>query len=1448
MNLSLKLILLSLLFLLPFKNGFAETDYIFEHLSTDNGLSHGSVSGMLKDSKGFMWFATWDGINRYDGHSFKVFKPSSHKNFISTSNRVETIKQDSLGNIWIITFDAKAFRLNRFTEEFDCVLESNDDFLVANISDIIPCSNGDVWLLSNNLGLFRVVTNAINNNIKVSHFHEKSEISIPGNTIVSFVIDKNNNTWINTNKGIACLKYNSILNEFSEVKFQQNIERIIGQYQITVIHDADSSLYLGTNKGMLLEYNSTNKSINEINFGNSRPITQMSQNIMGELLIGTSGNGVFNFNTKTYCVTKQYSDPIIKNVLKTFIDSNGRLWVESTEAGISKINSETGDFKHYRQQLAVSPDIRSNAQCGLKEDENKTIWLTLKGGGFGYYKPETDNIEYFYNQPGSVQSKISNFVNCFYKDPSGILWMSTYFKGIEKVTFVQKKFKFIQPATQYNLSIANEIRAIFEDSKGVLWVATKNQELFLLDKDFQLIKKIDELNGQKIGRVYSIQEDSEQNIYLGTKGNGLFKLSYNELLDFDVTHYLHNKNINTTISDNNIYSILIDHENRIWIGTYGGGLNLLIEDTFRHYKNGFSTYPAEKGLKVRHITEDSKGNIWAGTTDGILFFNNQKLKNKAPNFSFYSSENGKVKGLLSNDILWILSDLNENIWLSSLGGGLAKLTTKNDTLEFTSLTKADGLSSDVIFTITSDIAGNLWMSTENGISFYNPFKQIFKNYSRYDGIVNSTFSEAAIAKRLDGSIVFGSNNGLYSFLPLAFNNEKKKIDIEFTTFQLFGKEITPGNASVLKKSIIETNFISLKYNQNIFGISWAGLDFKMQEKFLFDYQLEGFENDWHYSYDHNQVNYTKLPPGNYIFKVRFNDPELQILNKPKEIHIKILPPLWKTKWAYVLYLIFTICIIEISRRIITSMIKLRNKVIIEKELTNIKLNFFTNISHELRTPLTLILGPAKELLNSEKLSDKGKAHISLIEQNAQRLLRQVNHLLDFRKIQSNKMELVLKEIELVPFVHSVCHNFDKLALEKNIRFSIQNPNDQIVILMDEEKMDSILFNLLSNAFKFTPENGKVEVQINVSLNDQKVSIDIIDSGIGIPSNKVDSLFKIFNSNLNKTNENYTGSGIGLALSKELVQLHNGTLSYRPAAGGGATFSIQLNCNIKKAQGPYDTENKLLFIVPENTVVKSKHKELILSGKKPQILVVEDNHELRNFIRLQLEDDYRVLEANNGKNGLTKALEFQPDIILSDIMMPEMDGIEMLDRIKNNFDTSHIPLVLLSAKSSVESKIEGLKYGADAYLTKPFNSKQLKAQLENLLNQRVLLRKSFINKTNEPTNIQDFSITEKDALLLKKVQEIIEDNLANSNFKIQNIYQEVGMGRSKFSDKMKGLTGLSPIEFIKEYRLEKAKNLLQTGNYNVTEVSYMSGFSDAGYFSKCYKERFGVNPSQNVRKQ
>jgi len=630
------------------------------------------------------------------------------------------------------------------------------------------------------------------------------------------------------------------------------------------------------------------------------------------------------------------------------------------------------------------------------------------------------------------------------------------------------------------------------------------------------------------------------------------------------------------------------------------------------------------------------------------------------------------------------------------------------------------------------------------------------------------------------------------------------------------------------------------------------LNSKAPHKIQYAYTLEGFDDQWYQVKNQRIANYIKIPPGKYKFRVKVINEDMMANNGEQQMSIHILPPPWKTSWAYVCYFLIFLSLLEIARRIASSMIQLRNKVVIEHRLSELKMGFFTDVSHELRTPLTLILGPLDEISKHESLSQQGKQYVALIDKNARRILRLINHILDFRKVEEKKMKLQLSQVDMGSFLGDIASHFKALAREKIIIFNFVAENELPDAWIDEEKMDIVIFNLLSNAFKFTPEGKKITVTLSSLSPESSYTITVEDQGIGISPEKLPLLFNRFTTIDQGNNLQQKGTGIGLALSKELVVLHKGNIKVESVLNVGTKFTVTLQSGCTQyLEGEVtfmpcnQSYNPLLPIVHEQYPTQNELKMSEFADENaPLLLLVEDHVELRNFLSIQFRKKFRIIEAVDGVDGLEKAKSELPDLIVSDIMMPNMDGIQLLDQLKNDFQTSHIPIILLSAKSSVENQIEGIRYGADAYLTKPFSPDILGAQVENLIQQRrKLLERYSGEKRVVELNPQEVVITSKDEEFIKQVLKIVEENIPNSDFNIDEIASVVGLGRSTFFKKLKGLTGMAPVELVREIRIKRAVQLLKSGEYSISEIAFLTGFNSAGYFSTCFKEKHHQSPSE-----
>ena len=737
-------------------------------------------------------------------------------------------------------------------------------------------------------------------------------------------------------------------------------------------------------------------------------------------------------------------------------------------------------------------------------------------------------------------------------------------------------------------------------------------------------------------------------------------------------------------------------------------------------------------------------------------------------------------------------------------------------------------------------------------------------------------------------MLFGASGGVFIFNPDSIRKSSYIPPIVFSKLMVTNEDITPGDNSLLKVDIDDTDPLVLSHKENIFSVHFAALDYTNPQNIQYAYILDGFEKQWTFADKQRSVTYTNLPKGEYVLRVRSTNSDGVWVDNERILNIVILPSFWETPVAYVLYVLFILIIILVAVYILFTIYRLKHEVSVEQQISDIKLRFFTNISHELRTPLTLIAGPVEQVLKNDKLPADAREQLVVVERNTNRMLRLVNQILDFRKIQNKKMKMQVQRVDIVPFVRKVMDNFEAVAEEHRIDFLFQTEKEHLYLWVDADKLEKIVFNLLSNAFKYTP-NGKM-ITMFIREDEKTVSIGVQDQGIGIAENKKKSLFVRFENLVDKNLFNQASTGIGLSLVKELVEMHKATISVDSHLGEGSCFKV----DFLKGKEHYDKEAEFILedadaparmgqvvdianssIQSETLVSDDSEKIEDVYGEefakeensKELMLLVEDNQELREFLRSIFSPMYRVVEAADGKEGANKALKYLPDIIISDVMMPEKDGIEMTRELRADMTTSHIPIILLTAKTTIESKLEGLEYGADDYITKPFSATYLQARVENLLMQRKKLQSFYRDSlmhinistgqeevpvaTDMPSAEEDSSETPpatlemspNDRKFMDKLVELMEQNMDNGELVVDDLVRELAVSRSVFFKKLKTLTGLAPIEFIKEMRIKRATQLIETGEFNMTQISYMVGINDPRYFSKCFKAQVGMTPTE-----
>lgn len=1421
-----------------------------EYYSTEQGLSHQAVTCMLKDREGFMWFGTWDGINRFDGNTFVSFKSSPGDNYQLGNDRIDQIVEDQSDHLWIKAYDRQIYRFDKKNEQFHplaAVVNPNGKQKIG-FNKILWAGNDRVWLQSDHEGLYCVPQS----DLQPGRF---INFKIPSNTIHFFHEDAGKNIWVGTPRGLYCLTTSASGYENNKI----TLPDVSAEAECTTFDEDAGCLYFSAGNGNLIIYNKSEKAFSTWKITGNRIQALIRSKKTNAVYAATTKGEIITCNLAT-CTSTTLSSSSGGPFLSLYEDKKGCLWIAPGKQGVVRFDPAIGSFEYFCQDNTDRLNKIYN-RVSVLEDNNDLAWVFMKGGGFGYYDAQNKSFDYFLNTPDAGSNRLPGNIYSVYYDTAGVIWFYNSERQLGKILLQGNVFEQQLLVKQGAAKYDNEVRGILYDNKNRLWLGAKSGKVYVYQNGKRVTHIFDNEPAEGPGLVYTIMQDSRGNIWLGTKSNGLYKAVpvNKEETKYHLIHYLPQKNNignSSSLPCNEIYALLEDRQQRIWIGSFDKGLFSFRIDDGPIKCIQPARYPNETFHKIRHMALDDGGNIWIGTTNGLLLMNTVD-----PNYRYatYRKVPGDKNSLGNNDIQFIYRDSKNRMWLSTSGGGFCHASGNQPfaSLQFRNYTTKDGMPNDYVLSCAEDVSGNLWLATENGLSKFNAENNTFRNYDSYDGLPGAGFSEAAACRRLsNGQLVFGTTKGYLAFDPARINKNRIEANIAFTNLQINNEDVQPETiaAAVLKSDINYTSAITLKYNQNIIGIDYAILDHRTGNRQAFAYRLTGFDSTWHNDRQQRRVTYTNLPPGHYVFEVKSVSSDLYSNAPYRRLAITIQPPPWKTWWAWVLYILFVATLLFFIRRTALAMIRLRHKIAVEQKLAALKLNFFTNVSHELRTPLTLIINPLEQLYRKEKLSAEGASYVDVARKNAHRLVRFINQLLDLRKVESGKATLHISLVEMVSFVKKISDYFTEAAASRRIKLDVVTKQNELNARVDAEKLDVVIYNLLANALKFTPEGKTIRILIDPVAEENSFLIAVHDQGAGVENHKLKDIFELFYEGDQSPVNQLKGSGIGLALSKELVNLHGGTISAANNDDGGLTVSVMLplDADQNNKQKVAHTEPQQTVPLYETTVAQPLLPQQVsvpsLNKKHESlVLLVEDNDELRTFLKRQLSEFYRVEVAVNGEEGWQKAVGCTPDLIVSDIMMPVMDGIQMLDKLKNDVNTSHIPVVLLSARHSVESQIEGLKYGADRYITKPFHNDFLIASIDNLLRQRKKLFESLVEK-KKPVELSPdhVVVTSKDETFLKEMIRIVEQKMEDPDFNIDSVAEAMNMGRTTFYRKFKSLTSLAPVEFVRDMRLQRAKQYLDAGGNNISEVAYLVGFSNPKYFSTCFKEKYHISPSDYLK--
>lgn len=1352
-----------------FAKGSNPLDYAYCFLSIDNGLSNNNVTEIFQDSNGYMWFGTYDGLNRYDGYIFKVFRHQYNDTNSLINNRIVVIREDCHKNIWIgtkaginirnkLSPDMSSVKYTpygssqpqKLTTGVTCMLEDKQDNMIVGTDGL-----GILFSRKGSFHLSQIPY--LKDGKKVSQYPVRGVVMDQKNQVFVFIkaiglckldyktktlliinttirdancieADARGNLWIGSNNGLYC--YNISLGTFTTYKEEDG--QLTSNKVVDLCIDKDHNIWVATDGG---------------------------------------GIDILDATGEMYSVIKKQEGSFLtsRSVYSVFEDKEGRIWIGTLRGGIIMLDPNKQSFITVRQNSGEN-SLVSDYVLSFFEDDNENLWIGTDGGGLSIFNEETKQYTNYSHQLNKPHSLSSNFITSITSDSLNRIWLATWGGGVNRYDAQTDKF------VHYHL-------------RGK-WEEVKN--------------------------IFVLYKDHKNSLWAGSVGGGLFK--YNPTVDQFVA-------FDRTVK--NVISIYEDGGGQLWVGTFNKLIQVNAQD-----QNRDRTY--EIGRPVRAIYQESPGSLWIGTEGG---------------------------GLLHFDIA---------------KGDFVRYTTK------------DGLPSDVVLNILEDDHHNLWMSTYNGLSKFNINTVEFKNFYKEDGLQSNQFNYNAAIELSSGAFLFGGIKGYTKFFPDSIQLHKTSTNVLINRIWVNNTPLYRNDEYVVKRSLNKIQSIEVPYNKAAIRVDFSGINYSLSEDLIYSYQLEGSNNDlWNKIGTNRSVNFTQLEPGSYMLRIKASSNN-SLSTGGTKLKITILPPWYESWWAYLCYAIIVISIIYIYISFNNRQTKLKYEIEIakmnmekEKEINEKKLNYFTNVTHEFRTPLTLILNPLKDMMKDKDV-DSDQSEVRIIYNNARRMLTLVDQLLYFKKLNKNSLALKISHINFYKLCQSIYESFLLMAKSNQIKYEFNCSNRDLWMDCDKEKMETILYNLLNNAFKFS-DNGGV-VSFSIIDAPEEITINISDTGKGISKETSEKIFEKFYQEVQeKHSSDKVGFGIGLYLVKQLVEKHKGTVTYTSQIGKGTSFilkfprephfstdsSVEQYISLDRQGGPAftrDERNETRYGIDQ---IKKVEKAPVLDGAdlgerserqgservtirkvelittKRSMLVIEDDPVMRAYVIKIFKERFLMYEASDGDIGLQLARQHIPDIIISDVMMSEKNGVEICSIIKRNASLNHIPIILITGSPSDELKLKGIEEGADDYITKPFDNDILIARVDSLIKRRNNLQRYFYNQVTFKRD--DLNISEADKSFIDSCIEVVEKFCSEESFNVKKLSKEMGMSHSNLYRKIKDITGQSLSGFVRYIRLRKAAELLITGNGNINQTAFEVGFSDIKYFRKQFKALFGMNPSEYKKK-
>ena len=1332
--------------------------------STDKELSNSLINTIYQDKRSYIWIATEDGLNKYDGVKFTIYKSVKGDPKTIINNYVRSLFEDSSGRFWVGCINGLML-YNRTEDTFkEIKLFKNGVKIEPHVTSIIESNTHQIWITTDQ-GLL-----IINSNKDSYQLDSKFSRLLCSSSLLTVFQDSRKDFWI--------LSDDQGLNRYSpttkKLESYKSPEKIGSNQTSAICEDHLGNIFVGTLTSGLFKFNRSTNRFDQIGYANSQqglPVKCLLIDRQKNLLVGTDGMGMKFYNRKRNLLENiemqsslfDFSKLKIHSVLQ---DRVGNLWTGFFLKGVYFAPHNPNKFSILGYKSFNKNIIGSSCVMSILKGNDNTVWVGTDNDGI--YGVENGGKAKHYSR--TAINSVSNTIMCIFQDSNHDIWLGSYLNGLSK------------------LNKNNGLCTYFNQIPPVLG------------------------NNFLSNKVMCITEDKQKNLWIGTNGAGLYSFDLNTQTYRQ--HYAHDGGHNGKIVSDGINCVLNDRDGFIWIGTFRGVCKINPKTSkIVNYTTKGNILP---GTIVYAMAEDHKGNIWIGTTEGLACYN--KKKNQSQLY-----------------------------------------------------TMADGMPCNVICGILEDAKGNIWLSTHMGISKLIVSENKFINYYAFDGLQGNEFTKSAAFHAGDDEMYFGGISGITHFYPQKINDVRKQLKVYLTELYILDVPVLKSEKSGKKNNQRISRFISdvdtihLTYKDNMFSLEFSTFDFGNSERVSYRYKMEGLNSQWmNTEQGVSRINFTNISYGTYKLKVRACIQEN--MSPEKEILIIITPPWYLSWWANTFYFILFLMLGFGIAKYILNQIKHKQEMMRNEhaeQINEAKLQFFINISHEIRTPMTLIISPLEKLISEN--TEKDKQHVyQMMYRNAQRILRLINQLMDVRKIDKGLMSLKFNETNMVGFIDDLMQTFEYQAKKSNIRFTFEHADKTLPVWIDQNNFDKVLLNILSNAFKFTPENGEINILLQTGNDNTETEvlqnyfeIIISDTGIGIEDEKIEKIFERFYQIDNDQTKLNFGTGIGLHLARSLTELQHGKLVARNKKEGiGSEFIIKmpmgnahlsdLEMGTRERKPSLKTEISLMNAgiyddsqIDETIKVKSKTNY--------RILIVDDEDEIRHYINTELSGIYKIFECSNGKEALDFILKEKPNLVISDVMMPDMDGITLCKKIKSNININHIPVILLTAKSTDEDKSEGFEIGADAYVVKPFNVELLKKRIANLIENRERLEVKPSDLEQNKSLIKKVVLRSSDEILLEKVMKIINNNIAEPDLNVEMLAAGVGMSRVHMHRKLKELTNQSARDFIRSIRLKQAAEMLTHQKLTISEVAYAVGFSNLSHFSNSFHEFYGMSPKEYAQR-